>query len=182
MPSASQPGVRPEVCRRERRVRELVGDDAAAAVGVERRERGPDDEQPLRGDVHDALRGALLAHGGVGDRRQRRDAADAGGHPARLGGVARHDDEVAPAQRARGEHVAHPRVAVLERVGRPVTSSAARREDHEVAGCARAANGATSHGWRWRRLVSERIRQPRGVRTARSVRSASKRPRTPRMP
>ena len=37
MPSISHAGVRPEVTARERRVRELVGDDALLPSGVERR-------------------------------------------------------------------------------------------------------------------------------------------------
>ena len=143
-PARRAPGRLP----RERRVRELVRDDAAAAVRVERPEPRPHDEQPLRGDPHDLLRRPLLAHAGVRDRRQRGDALDAGGHRARLGGVARDDHQVAAPQPARDEDLAHPRVAVLERFGEPVGREPGGREDDEVPRCAAWRSAPTSHGWR----------------------------------
>ena len=92
-------------------------------------------------DLHDAVRGPLLAHGGVRDRGQRRDAADAGGHPPRLGGARRDHDEVAAAQHALDEHVAHAGVAVLERGVEAVGAERGGREDREVRCAVRAVAG-----------------------------------------
>ena len=119
-------------------MRELVGDDAAAPVRVERRERWPDHDEPHRGDVRGPRGRPALDHARVGQGGERRHAADRDGQRARLLGAGGDHHEVAPAQASAREQLAHRRVAVLERDHQLVDRHLGRRQHHEVLGPALA--------------------------------------------
>ena len=92
--------------------------------------------------------------------------------------LARDHHEVPLAQPRPLHDVAHARIAGLQGLGQRVDRQPAR-SDHDEVARAVLATGPTSQGWRSRRLDSERMRQPRPVRTAVRRRAAAKVPRMP---
>ena len=137
-PSVSHAGVRPDV------------EPASAAcvsswVTTRRRpsessvENGwPDDDEPQRAHVRGPRGRAALDDARVGERGERLHAADRDRQRARLLGAGGDHHEVAPAQPAAREQLAHRRVAVLERDDQLVDRHLGRRQHHEVLGPALA--------------------------------------------
>ncbi len=155
-----QPRRRAARCRAgEHEVGQLVGDHATALVEAEPGEGGPDDEQPLRDHPGDPLRRALLADGGVRDRRQRLHPADVLGELVGARGRRRDDDEVAAAQVRARERGGEARVAVLQRrrqAGR--VDVEARRDEHDEV--ALVAPGVGRHLPRREATAAERAGDP----------------------